>query len=108
MIPRITGSTVDVFRGDRTDDAYDTTTTLTPVIAGLTCEITGPSGTVTLIGGQRVEDTWVFNSDPADIQAGDRMVDENDQHYTVVFAQQRVGLGLDHTTGRLRQIEGAF
>lgn len=107
MIPLATNFCV-VTRGTSTDDGYDATGALVTVASDLRVAITGPSGVDVLIGGQRVKLVWVFNSDVADIKAGDTLTDDNGIAYNVEWVVLRSGLGLDHMFGHLTLVEGAY
>lgn len=109
MIPLAT-TTVTVKRPDRTQDRYrGGTANPVTVVAGLRAAITSGSGSTVIVGGKRVAETWVLNTDPADIRNEDLLHDElTGEDYVVNWAVLRPGLGLDHIEGRVRKVQGAF
>ena len=103
-------TTISVRRPDPTVDGYaETKPDPTLIVTGLPASITNDSGTSVLTGGVRTEYMYVLNADPADIQAQDLVTDDaTGQEYVVVWATLRQGLGLDHVSGRLRIVRGAY
>lgn len=79
----------------------------TPVVTGLRAAISSDTGTAQILTGTRVEYTFVLNTDPADLRAGDTVIDDGTgEKYVLLWVRLRAGLGLDHMTGRLRMVTG--
>lgn len=109
MIPLAT-TTVTIKRvpRDAARDGYDTQPAKTTIATGVRAHIGGPSGSQNLAAGDRTVVRFAITTDPTDLQADDTVIDEQtDQEYRCAWARGRQGLGLDHTTGALEQVNGA-
>lgn len=81
--------------------------TYATVASNVRGHISGPSGAERGGDSSQEEVTFPFGCDLADVHHRDRIVDEaTEEVYEVLWARQRRGLGLDHTTGALRQVDG--
>lgn len=102
----IATTTITVARpsdGDPTDAP-----TFTPLASRHPAVIAAPSGSGNPAGGvQEVVDAQL-RCDVLALAPADVVTDEvTGDTYAVVWARQRVGLGLDHTTAGLRKVTGA-
>lgn len=107
MIPLAT-TTISITRPPDTAnvDGYDTTGDPTTVITGVRAQISSPSGRNTITVGNRTVYVWKITADPCDLRSDDTVTDADGNTFRVQWARQRRGLGLDHTTGGLIQVEG--
>lgn len=109
MIP-IATTTITVKRvpADDTRDGYDTPPAAVTIATGVAASIGAPSGSQNITTGDRTVVTFKLTCDPTDLQADDSVVDDTTgEEYRCIWARQRQGLGLDHTTAALEQVEGA-
>lgn len=114
MIPLAT-TTITVWRSP-TDDGAEPFDPLDPpedhemVVAGVRAHISSPSGDEAVTsGGDREVVQFGLGCDPCDVEHGDVVVDDTTgEQYQVDWAHHRVGLGLDHVTGGLRQVSGVL
>lgn len=92
---------------DDTDvDGYDAPGTQTLIASGVRAQISSPSGRNTVLVGNRTVYVWKITADPCDLRSDDTVTDAEGEVFRVQWARQRRGLGLDHTTGGLIQVEG--
>lgn len=70
--------------------------------------VSGPSGASERIGQERV-DAVLFVNPGTDLALTDRVTDQLTGHiYRVLYVQEVVGFGLDHTKAGLRRITGSL
>lgn len=105
MIPLAT-TTITVRRpsgGDPTDaPSFDR------VARGVRAVISAPSGSQNVVGGNQEVVDAALSCDPTAIERTDLIEDDTTgDTYAIVWARQRVALGLDHTTAGLRKVTGA-
>jgi hypothetical protein len=93
---------------DDTRDGYDTQPAAATIASGVRANIGSPSGSENIAAGDRTVVTFRITADPTDLQADDQVTDDTTgATYRCVWARNRIGLGLDHTTGALEQVVGA-
>lgn len=78
----------------------------TQVFDGVRAHIGSPTVRVDPSYGFRVVTTWKLLADPCDLKAGDAICDTAGNRYLVLAATPRKGLGLDHMTAVLTDVEG--
>lgn len=100
-------TTITITRPAVADDPYDGAETTTTVAAGVRAHISTPSGREQRAGGSQETIDFRLNCDTVDLRHGDRVTDAQAEAYEVVWAQARVGLGLDHVEAGLRQAGAA-
>jgi hypothetical protein len=89
-------------------DPYDSPAPAIETVAtGVRARVSEPTADTKLSGGQRVVWTARLVADPTDIRAGDTVTDSEGTVWTVLWASERTGIGLDHTSAGLRMTEGA-
>lgn len=109
MIPLAT-TTITITRIPRDDtrDGYDTQPEPDTIASGVRAHIGNPSGSDNITSGDRTVVRFAITTDPTDLQADDTVIDDNTgAQYRCVWARNRQGLGLDHTTGAVEQVAGA-
>lgn len=93
---------------DDTRDGYDAAPDPATIASGVAANIGAPSGSQNITTGDRTVVTFKLTCDTTDLQADDQVVDDNTgDTYRCIWARARQGLGLDHTTAALEQVEGA-
>lgn len=111
MIPFAT-TTIAVLRvpADPERDPEDEQPSAAVVASGIRAHISTSSGREELQGASTQEIVeFRLTCDTADLRADDQVRDETTQElYEVAWARHRVGLGLDHMEGGLRQVRGAL
>ena len=108
-IPLFT-TTITITRVPRDDtrDGYDTPPDPDTIATGVRADIGAPSGSQNITTGDRTVVTFRLTADPTDLQADDTVIDDTTgDTYRCIWARQRRGLGLNHTTGALEQVSGA-
>ncbi len=108
MIPfAVTTITVRRVAADPTRDGYDPAPAPTVTATAVRAVISSPSGMETLTAGERTTVTFTLTADPTDLRSDDTVTDDTTgETYRVEWTRQRRGLGLAHTTGRLKQVTG--
>lgn len=88
-------------------EPYEPSTWL-PFAAGIPAHIGDPSGSELLRGGSQERIDKRLGSEPiAGLTSDHRITDDvTGDRYEVVWVDQRVGLGLDHTVAGLRRFRG--
>lgn len=89
-------------------DGYDSAPAPSTIASGIRAVIGQPSASVVLAGGDRVIYSASFSADPCSIQAGDVVIDSSGTSWIALWATTVKGLGLDHTQGELRLVQGAI
>jgi hypothetical protein len=93
---------------DQPYDPYDSPAVYpTQVATGVRAVITAPTANAVLSGGNQVVYAAKVTADLCDLQAGDTVTDATGLTWTVLWARQVLGFGLDHMEGQLRLVEGA-
>lgn len=87
-------------------DGYDTAPAASTVDWGVRAQISSPSGRNTMLVGNRTVYLWKLTADPCDLRSDDTVTNAEGETFIVQWARQRRGLGLDHTTAGLIQVEG--
>lgn len=88
-------------------DGYDAEPAPTTIASGIRAVIGQPSANVVLSGGDRVVYSATFDADPCSIQPGDVVIDSTGTTWVALDATTIRALGLDHTRGELRLVQGA-
>lgn len=84
------------------DNASDTT-----VATGIAAHISAPSGRERVAGAGQEAVEFLLSCETTDIGNNDRVVDlETNETYEVNWAENRRGLGLDHTVAGLSKVTG--
>lgn len=77
------------------------------IASGVRAQISSPFGRERNQGGVQEVVEFSLSCDPTDMSNLDRIEDDaTGEMYEVVWARQRVGLGLDHTRAGLKQVTG--
>lgn len=106
MIP-ISTTTIDVLRPDTSADDYENDSGTTVVHSGVRAQISSPRGRGREIDGEIEVIDKKLECDPVDIKHFDIVRDNvMGRLYSVVWIDQRNGLGLDHTTAGLKFTDG--
>lgn len=101
-------TTITVSSRTVADDPYDSTPTPATVATGVAAHISSPSGRETVRGGSQEVIDKVLAADPVALTHTHRVTDDvTGDVYEVVWVDQRVGLGLDHTVAGLRRAGAA-
>jgi len=107
MIPLAT-TTIDVLRPDTSADDYETDTGPTTVFSGVRAQISSPKGRGSELAGQSALVDKELHCDPTEIRHYDVVRDNvTNFTYSVIWVDQRIALGLDHTHAGLKRSEGA-
>jgi hypothetical protein len=97
-------TTITVTRPNSTGDPTDAPT-LTLVASGAPATIGSPSGRELLLAGEQETVDAVLITDAVAIDRLDLVADDQtDDTWQVVWARQRIGLGLDHCKAGLRRV----
>ncbi len=106
MIP-LANTSISIYRDLTGADPYDRADPV-KVAAHIRAHIGSPSGRDHHIGGTQSVVSAKLGCDPADLRAGDVVRDErSDERFTVVWVQERSGLGIDHLEAGLNIVIGA-
>ncbi len=107
MIP-FAVTTIDVLRPDTSADDFDNDSGTTVVHSGVRAVLSSPKGRGREIGGEIQIVDKDLECDTVEIRHYDVVRDNSDnQLYSVEWIDQRIGLGLDHTTAGLKYTSGA-
>lgn len=107
MIPVAT-TTISVTRPTVADDPYDGAATSATVASKVRAHISTPSGREQQRGGSQESIDLRLDCDSVDLQHTDVVVDDTTgETFQVVWAESRVGLGLDHVEAGLRRTGAA-
>lgn len=110
MIPvAMTTITVKRIAAASSVDPYDHIASAVPetVASGVRAVISAPSGSERVAGASQEDVTFRLNCDPTDLEHTDQVVDDDTGlTYEVIWAEERSGLGLDHTVADLRRVAG--
>lgn len=77
------------------------------IASGIRAHISAPGGREIEAGGSQEVVEWRLYCDLVDLQRTDRVEDENTgETYEVLFASQRLALGMDHVIAGLKKVSG--
>lgn len=90
---------------DADRDPYDEAPSPSVIAKGVRAVISSPTGSERRAGGSQENSSFRLNCDPVDLTHDCTVLDEvTGESYTVVWAKQREGLGLDHVVAELEQV----
>ncbi len=100
-------TTINVYRPDASADDYENDSGVTLVHSEIRAQLSSPKGRGREVEGQIEVIDKELECDPIDLKHLDVIRDNvTGNWYSTVWVDQRVGLGLDHTTGGLKRTTG--
>ncbi len=100
-------TTIDIFRPDTSADDYESDRGVTLMFPDVRAQLSSPKGRGRQVEGQIEVVDKELECDPIDLKHTDIIRDNGTgDWYSIVWMDQRIGLGLDHTTGGLKRTTG--